>query len=102
MKISHLSKQEIPRGEEVKGQDLREGIYELIQTQFPDFGKEDYISNTELNQYRRLYLTSLILQERGELAAIDQEVMDAIKNNSILSENIHEQKEGKLTFGQRL
>ncbi len=102
MKISHLSKQEIPKGEEVKGEDLREGIFELIQSQFPDFGKEDYISNSELNKYRRLYLTSLILLEKGELAAIDQEVMDAIKNNSILSENIHEQKEGKLTFGQRL
>jgi uncharacterized membrane protein len=102
MKISHLSKQEISKGEEVKGEDLREGIFELIQSQFPDFGKEDYISNSELNKYRRLYLTSLILLEKGELAAIDQEVMDAIKNNSILSENIHEQKEGKLTFGQRL
>jgi uncharacterized membrane protein len=49
-----------------------------------------------------LYLTSLIIEERGELAAIDLEVMDAIKNNSILSENIREKKVGKLTFGQKL
>jgi uncharacterized membrane protein len=102
MKVSPISKQEIPRGEEIKGQDLREGIFNLIQSQFPAFTKKDYISNSELNTYRRLYLTSLILQERGELAAIDQEVMDAIKNNSVLSEKIHEKKEGKLTFGQRL
>jgi uncharacterized membrane protein len=74
----------------------------LIQSQFSAFTKEDYISNSELNTYRRLYLTSLILQEKGELAAIDQEVMDAVKNNSILSENIHKKKEGKLTFGQKL
>ncbi len=102
MKVSTISKQEIPRGEEIKGQDLREGIFNLIQSQFPAFTKDDYISNSELNLYRRLYLTSLILQEKGELAAIDQEVMEAIKNNSILSENIQEQKEGKLTFGQKL
>ncbi len=102
MKVSPISKQEIPRGEEIKGQDLREGIFNLIQSQFPAFTKDDYISNSELNLYRRLYLTSLILQEKGELAAIDQEVMEAIKNNSILSENIQEQKEGKLTFGQKL
>ncbi len=102
MKVSPISKQEIPRGEEIKGQDLREGIFNLIQSQFPAFTKDDYISNNELNLYRRLYLTSLILQEKGELAAIDQEVMEAIKNNSILSENIQEQKEGKLTFGQKL
>lgn len=102
MKVSPISNQEISRGEEIKGQDLREGIFNLIQSQFPAFTKEDYISNSELNTYRRLYLTSLILQEKGELAAIDLEVMNAIKNNSILSENIHEKKEGKLTFGQKL
>jgi len=102
MKVSPISKQEIPRGEEIKGQDLREGIFNLIQSQFPAFTKEDYISNSELNTYRRLYLTSLIIEERGELAAIDLEVMDAIKNNSILSENIREKKVGKLTFGQKL
>ncbi|NDE60810.1 MAG: DUF1003 domain-containing protein [Cyclobacteriaceae bacterium] len=102
MKISFISKKEIPRGEEIRGQDLREGIFELIQSQLPAFGKDDFISNSELNQYRRLYLTSLILQEKGELAAIDQEVMEAIKNNSILSENIQEQQEGELTFGQKL
>ena len=102
MKVSPISKQEIPKGEEIKGQDLREGIFNLIQSRFPAFTKEDYISNSDLNTYRRLYLTSLIIEERGELAVIDLEVMDAIKNNSILSENIREKKEGKLTFGQKL
>ncbi len=101
MKKSHISKIEIRKGEEVKGQDIREGIFNLIQSYFPDFDKDDYISNTELNQYRRLYLTSLITQEKGELAAIDRDVMDAIKNNSILSENIQDEIEGQLTTGQK-
>lgn len=102
MKKSHISKIEISKGEEVKGHDIREGIFILIQSYFPDFDKDDYISNTELNQYRRLYLTSLITQEKGELAAIDRDVMDAIKNNSILSENIQDEIEGQLTTGQKL
>lgn len=102
MKKSHISKIEIRKGEEVKGQDIREGIFNLIQSHFPDFDKEDFISNTELNQYRRLYLTSLVTQEKGELAAIDRDVMEAIKNNSILSENIQDEIEGQLTTGQKL
>jgi len=57
MKVSPISKKEIPRGEEIKGQDLREGIFNLIQGQFPAFTKDDRISNSELNTYRRLYLT---------------------------------------------
>lgn len=33
---------------------------------------------------------------------IDRNVMDAIKNNSILSENIQDEIEAELTFGQKL
>ena len=102
MKTSHISKQEIQKGEDVKGQDIREGIFNFIKSDFPDFEKESFITIAELNQYRRLYLTSLITQEKGEIAVIDRDVMEAIKNNSILSENIQDEIEADLTFGQRL
>lgn len=102
MKTSHISKREIKKGEDVKGQDIREGIFLLIKTDFPDFQPDHYITIDELNQYRRLYLTSLITQEKGEIAVIDSDVMEAIKNNSILSENIQDEIEAELTFGQRL
>lgn len=102
MKTSYISKKEIQRGEDVKGQDIREGIFNLIKSDFPDFGENDFITIAELNQYRRLYLTSLIAQEKGELAVIDRDVMEAIKNNSILSENIQDEIEAELTIGQRI
>lgn len=102
MKTSHISKKEIPKGEDIKGQDIRDGIFNLIKSDYPNFDKDEFITIAELNQYRRLYLTSLITQEKGELAAIDRDVMEAIKNNSILSENIQDEIESELTFGQRI
>lgn len=102
MKTSHISKKVIQKGEEVKAQDIREGIFDLIKTDHPDFNRESYITLAELNQYRRLYLTYLIIKEKGELAIIDRDVMNAIKNNSILSENIQGEIESELTFGQRI
>ena len=102
MKISSISNKEIPKGEEVKGQDVREGVFDFIQLNFPEFDKDSYITLPELNHYRRQYLTSLILQEKGELAAIDKDVMEAIKNNSILSENIQDEIEGDLSFEQKI
>lgn len=102
MKISHISKLEIPRGEDVKGLEIREGIFNLIKTDFQDFSENDYISLAELNRYRRLYLTSLIIEEKGELAIIDKDVINAIKNNSILSENIQDEIESDLTLGQKI
>ncbi len=102
MKRSHISKAELKRGEEIKGHDIREGVFNLIKTDYPDFNKESSISLDELNQYRRLYLSSLIMQESGEIAGIDQDVIDAVRNNKILSENINDEISAEATFGQRV
>ncbi|WP_346986114.1 hypothetical protein [Chryseobacterium sp. POE27] len=42
METSYLSHQEIREGEEVKGEDLREGIFDLINRKFPEFGKKRF------------------------------------------------------------
>lgn len=101
-KISRISNKTIPHGEEISYLDVREGIMELIKQNYPDFKETDFISLAELNYYRRLYLTKLVEQEKGELAVIDKDVMQAIRDNAILSENIHDDKETKLTFGQKV
>ncbi|REG87072.1 putative membrane protein [Algoriphagus antarcticus] len=102
MAISHISNQTIPAGESVKFEEIREGIQALINLNFPDFGSGKFISLDELNQYRRKYLTSLILEERGELAQIDLDVMQAIQSNSILSENVQEDLEENISPGDKL
>jgi uncharacterized membrane protein len=102
MKISCITRKEIKPGEEIRSQDLREGIFNLIKNDHPDFNIDCSITLDELNHYRRIYMASLIAQEKGELDAIDRDVMDAVKNNSVLSENIEDEIEGKLTLGQKL
>lgn len=102
MKLSYISKKGILPGEEVQGQDIREGIYKLVKSEFPEFSDKSFISIEELNKFRRLYLTKLVEQEKGELAVIDLDVMVAIRDNSILSENLEEKTQSKLTLGQRL
>lgn len=102
METSFISNKIIGEGESVSGKDLREGIFNLIKKSFPDFTAVDCISLSELNKYRRLYLTSLITAEKGELEIIDIDVMDAINNNSILSENIKDEIETTLTAGEKL
>ena len=74
MTTSYLTKKEIHRGEDVKAHDLREGIFNLIKAEYPGFNKDCSITLDELNHYRRVYLSSLITQERGELAVIDRDV----------------------------
>lgn len=102
MILSHITKNEITLGEEIKGKDIRKGIFALIKKDYPNFKKEDFITIAELNKYRRLYLTYLVMEEKGAQAILDKEVMTAIENNSILSENIQDEIEAKLTLGQRV
>lgn len=102
MTISFISNTEINRGESVHFAEIREGIQQLIISEHPTITNDHYISLEELNRYRRLYLTKLVEQERGELAKIDLDVMSAIRDNAILSENIQDEIEAKLTFGQKL
>ena len=99
---SCISKTEIKKGEDVKATYLREPLFNLIKSEYPEFSEDCYISLEELNRFRRLYMASLISQEKGEMEDLDQDVMSAIENNSILSENIEEDIEGKFTLGQRM
>jgi len=99
---SCISGNEIDLSQSIRGDEIREGIYELIAKEHPEFKKDCYISMVELNHYRRMYLSSLILIESGELQTLDKDVMDAISKKSILSENIEYVLEKKLTFGQRI
>lgn len=99
---SYISQKPIPEGEAMIGAEIRAGILSLICKENPGFGPEDYISLSELNFYRRLYLTRMMEEEKGALAIIDQQVMVAIRDNSILSEKIQDEKEPELTLGERM
>lgn len=100
--ISCITKKEIRKGEAVHAHDIRESIYQLIKKDYPEFDENCSISLDELNRYRRLYLSSLIEQERGAMNVIDNDVIDALKNNSILTENIEDEIVGKLSLGQKM
>ncbi|MCZ2223165.1 MAG: DUF1003 domain-containing protein [Chitinophagales bacterium] len=102
MYISEISKTSVPTRVAVFGKDIRQAIFDLIKKEYPNFNEKSVISLKELNYYRRLYLTTLVEQEKGELAKIDYDVLQAIKNNSILSENIEPDIEARLTYSQRL
>jgi uncharacterized membrane protein len=102
MQTSHISSQSLSSAAAVNGGDIREGVFDLIVADHPTFTKNDFISYGELNAYRRSFLTSLIIQERTELAAIDQDVVTAIKNNTVLTENLQDDTETPITSGQKI
>ena len=100
--VSKISNQPIEQGESIQGQEIRPSIFKLIQSIHPTFTKNDFISLEELNEFRRMYLSKLMEQERGELDQIDKDVFLAIKSNKILSENVAEETEIPMTLGEKM
>jgi uncharacterized membrane protein len=97
-----VTQKQFDRNECIQGNFLRENMYEFIQEQYPGFSRDSYISNAALNDLRHRYLEYLITEETGELGKVEQEVVESIAHNKILSENIEPDIDEKLTFGQRL
>ncbi len=77
-------------------------IKSLIKKDYPDLTEKSYISLEQITLYRKKYLNNLIENERGEIDALEKNVIDAIDKNQILSENIEPDLIEKLTFGDRL
>lgn len=97
-----ITSKSISAGEAIQGKEIRTPVLLLIQRDYPRFTEDSWIALDTLNQYRRLFLSQLVEQEKGEIATIDADVMAAIRDNAILSENIDEVVEGQLTLGDRL
>lgn len=99
--ICHISKNRIDALKAYKADLLSEPFFQLIKVDYPDFNRDCYISLTKLNEYRKKYIKNLIQDEIGEFDKLESQVADAITNNKLLSENIEDEIDERLTIGQR-
>lgn len=88
--------------------DLRRGILagpavaELILSATGSWSDDGWICTDDLHSYRHEYVKSLLEAERGELTALDTQVLESLRQQEILSRNPEEALEATLTAGQRL
>jgi len=97
-----ISDKLVNENEAHRGDTLRKSLFQLISADHPDFTFESYICNEQLNIYRKKQLALLIKQENGELNSLENEVVQAVSNNRILSENIEDDIAEKTTLGQKV
>ncbi len=100
--ISHISKRVIPLNELVLGSNIRKSIFDLIRHDFPDFTEDSYLSEKELNVYRKKYLELQLTSEMGELSKLEKEVMESINQNELLSSNIEFELDENISVGERI
>jgi len=100
--FSDLSDIEFPVSEKVSGKTIRKSILDLIQKDNPKFTSDNFLSTSELNNYREIYIESFLKKQIGSLTDLDQTVLDSLKDKTTLTDKLDGEELMVMTFGQRI
>jgi uncharacterized membrane protein len=81
---------------------VRHTVADLIREQYPAWSSDSYICHVDLARFRGQYVQTLLETEKGELTALEQEVVQSLREHDIVSANIDTTFDEKLGFGERL
>jgi len=81
---------------------VNEPVFQLIRKDHPGVEKTGFICQPDLNSYRMEFIKKTLEEEKGELSALEEEVVKSIHEQETVSKNINKEYEVRLTFGERL
>jgi uncharacterized membrane protein len=81
---------------------LRPAIAQEIVRAHPNLSPDDLICLEDLGSFRGEYVESILEAEKGELSSLEEEVLQSLKENEILSTDVEKEFVTALTFGERL
>ena len=81
---------------------LVSNVVELIKNRNPHLKETDEVCNVCVDDYRSMYLEKIIEDEKGKLSILEKNVIESIKEEELISENINNEVELKSTFGDRI
>jgi uncharacterized membrane protein len=91
-----------PRRELFPAASIRDPLVEVIREQFPQWTSEGFICRPDLAVFRTRYIERMVASERGELTALEDEVVRSLREHDVLTSNTEVDFERGLTVGQRL
>ena len=81
---------------------VREPVAEVIRKEFPGWTKGGYICTADLNRFRVRYVREILEQEKDELASLEENVKESIKDRKLTARNVNVEFDRQLSFGERL
>lgn len=77
-------------------------VGKIILESFPTWSENSYICLTDLNLYRSEYIKKSISEDREEISELEDSVINSLREHESISENINDQFDESITFGERL
>ncbi len=81
---------------------VRHAIRDTIKNLRPEISDHDFICFDDLNDIRLKHIESILQTEHGALTEVEQDVIESLKQQDILSENLNRSFDRDLNFGERL
>ena len=76
-------------------------VAELIQKQIGSWSEKSWICAEDHQEFCHKYVRLLLEAEKGEITTLDQEVLESLRQQDILSRNPEAELQSSLTAGQR-
>jgi uncharacterized membrane protein len=86
----------------VLGAVVRDAVTREIVRDHPEWSAESRICRADLAAYRAKYVRFLLESEKGELTALEHEVLNSIRDHELLAKNVDAEFEQKWSLGERL
>ena len=80
---------------------VRPGVSDLIAAEVSGWADGKSICREDLSAFRTRYVEQLLEKERGELGALDRQVVESMERGEVISRNPGETLEAGYTFGER-
>lgn len=77
---------------------VRLSMAAVIKEFHPNFDNEGFICKSDLSEFRAKYVEKLFDKESGELSDVEKQVIENIKDQDIITKNLHDQYTTELSF----
>ena len=95
-------KQSFPLGSLMAGEMIRPGLAEFIKARAPSWNSAALLCHDCLNRFRSEYVEDALEEEKGELTRLDMEVIESLKQQETLTQNLNIAFEQDLKLGDRI
>ena len=86
----------------VPGAVVRDSVKQAILRDYPGWAPNGFICRDDLNRFRSRYVEDLLQSEKREVTALEQQVIESLREHDLLSKNVDSRFEQTWSFGEKL
>ncbi len=92
----------LPAGDLMPGHFVRSSIEATIRKAHPGWDPDGYICLHDLNVFRARHVEDVLAEERGELSALEAEVIRGMHEQEAIAQDVNSAFDRRLTLGERM